>query len=101
MFVHVPDAETEKIFSRLMLMVLVNKQIKEVLKLPANSNLIPCCTYNAALCDKRQQLKAVNHCHRELRLRCLWVPRSYSGYCSIVVCVSEKALESSEQILAC
>ena len=54
--------------------------------------------YNAAF-DNRRQLKAVNDCHSELCLWCLWALRSLSGYCSIVVFVSEQMLGTCEWVL--
>ena len=58
-------------------------------------------THNAVLCDNKQGLRAVNCCHKQLYIRCLWVHRSLFCHCSIVIVVSDINLGSSENILTC
>ena len=53
--------------------------------------------YNAIFCDNRKQMKAVNYCHKDFRLRYLWARRSHSGCgCIVAVCVSKKKLDTSD-----
>ena len=58
-------------------------------------------TNNAVLFDNKQGLRAVNCCHKQLYIRCLWVHRSLFCHCSIVIVVSDINLGSSENILTC